>query len=121
MIRAAEGAGARVAIGGRASTGPGLDEGYFVGPTVLVDVDPALPIERQEVFGPVLCIIPFDDESQALELQNDSDYGLASGVGTHTLRRAHRMARQNAEEREEERTVGKECIITCILRLVLAI
>src|SRR3546814_18714089 len=93
MIRAAEGDGARVAIGGRAATGPGLDEGYFVEPTVLVDVDPALPIARQEVFGPVRCIIPFDDEAQALEIANDSAYGLASGVWNNKLRPANQLAR----------------------------
>src|SRR3546814_20261123 len=82
MIRAAEGDGARVAIGGRAATGPGLDEGYFVEPTVLVDVDPALPIARQEVFGPVLFLIPFHAEAPALEIPHARDHGLAWGVGT---------------------------------------
>lgn len=94
MIASAEKAGARVAAGGKAAEGEALGGGYFIEPTVLVDVEPDLTIAREEVFGPVLCIIPFDTEDRALELANDSDFGLAAGIWTNDLRRAHRMARE---------------------------
>lgn len=94
MIRQSEQDGARIAVGGRGSKDPYLSGGYFIEPTVIVDVEPSLRIAREEVFGPVLCVIPFDTEEEALEIANESEYGLAAGIWTNDLRRAHRMARE---------------------------
>lgn len=83
--------GARVVCGG-ARLGGDHAEGFFLPITVLADVDPASNIARNEVFGPVLVVTPFDSEEEAIALANDSDYGLGAYIHTTNLTRAHRVA-----------------------------
>jgi aldehyde dehydrogenase (NAD+) len=68
-------------------------EGYFVEPTIFRDVEPETRIATEEIFGPVLCVTPFSEESEALAIANDSEYGLVAGVFTRDLGRATRFAR----------------------------
>lgn len=82
--------GARVLTGGKSSDG-GLG-GYFYEPTVLVDVDNSMRVVREEIFGPVAAIMPFDSEDEVVALANDTEYGLAAGLWTTNLSRAHRVA-----------------------------
>ncbi len=76
-IRSGLAEGAELALDGRET---GLDRGYFVGPTVFTGVTPEMTVAREEIFGPVLSIIAYDDEDDAVRIANDSEYGLSGGV-----------------------------------------
>ncbi|MFM0394937.1 aldehyde dehydrogenase [Paraburkholderia phytofirmans] len=86
----AEAEGARLLLGGKATDSAGL----FVEPTILGDVDNSWRIAREEIFGPVASLIPFDDEAEAVRIANDTVFGLAAGLWTENLRRAHRLIPQ---------------------------
>ena len=91
-IEIARGEGARCLLGGGTPDAPELAKGWFVEPTIFADVTSQMRIAREEVFGPVLSIIPFEDENEAIEIANDTIYGLAAGVWTSDIRRAFAMA-----------------------------
>ncbi|HBS48857.1 MAG TPA: aldehyde dehydrogenase family protein [Rhodobacteraceae bacterium] len=84
--------GARLVAGGTGRP-EGFNKGYFVKPTVFADVNNQMTIAREEIFGPVLSIIPFEDEAEAIEISNDTPYGLTNYVQTQDGERANRMAR----------------------------
>ena len=90
MVSAAEAEGARVVTGGRKMNIPGA----FLEPTVMADVTPDMTIAQEEVFGPVLSVMPFKDEAQAYAIANGTDYGLVGGVFTRDLDRATRAAQK---------------------------
>jgi len=91
-IRIAKDEGAVCVFGGGPAKRPECGNGWFVEPTIFTGVKPDMRIAQEEVFGPVLSIIPFDDEEEAIRIANDSMYGLAAGVWTQSIRRALMMS-----------------------------
>lgn len=85
--------GAKLVAGGARAEGPGLGKGLFVQPTIFRDVQNTMDLAQEEIFGPVLSVIPFDTEEQAIEIGNDTKYGLAAGIWTQNLNRAMRVSK----------------------------
>src|SRR2546423_15364598 len=85
--------GAKLVTGGD-DMPEGLDKGYFVKPTVFSEVKPEMTIAKEEIFGPVLAIMPYDSEDDAVRIANDTIYGLAGGVWSGDPERAQRVARR---------------------------
>ncbi|WP_282610915.1 aldehyde dehydrogenase [Pelagibius sp. Alg239-R121] len=91
-IEIAKQEGANCVLGGHSYSGPGAQGGQFVEPTIFTGVNNAMRIAQEEVFGPVLAVIPFDGEEDAIAIGNDVDFGLAAGVWTQDIGRAIRMS-----------------------------
>jgi betaine-aldehyde dehydrogenase len=83
--------GAKLVIGGKRVVSGGLDQGYFVSPAVFADCRDDMAIVREEIFGPVMSVLPFDTEAEVIERANATEFGLAAGVFTNDLTRAHRV------------------------------
>lgn len=92
MVERAVAEGAEILAGGRRPLLPGLEEGFFFEPTLLGNMRNDSHIARNEVFGPVLGLAPFRDEDEAVALAEDTSYGLAAGIWTKDVQRAHRVA-----------------------------
>jgi aldehyde dehydrogenase (NAD+) len=91
-IDVAKAEGATAVLGGGPASRPECGNGWFVEPTVFAGVKPDMRIAQEEVFGPVLSIIPFDDEDEAVAIANGTQYGLAAGVWTQNIGTAFKMA-----------------------------
>lgn len=91
-IEIAKNEGARCVMGGGPADPPPGAKGFFVQPTIFVDVRPEMRIAQEEVFGPVLCVMKFEDDDEAVRIANGTHYGLAAGVWTESLRRAVEMS-----------------------------
>ena len=92
FIAGARDEGAECRLGGDASTRPECGDGWFVEPTIFSGVTPAMRLAREEVFGPVLAVLPFEDDEEAVAIANDLPYGLAAGVWTESISRALSMS-----------------------------
>jgi len=86
--------GAKLVCGGKRPSDKALAKGNFLEPTIFDDVTPAMKIAREEIFGPVLSVIPFDTEEEAIQIANDTEYGLAAGVWSTNINRALRVVRE---------------------------
>jgi aminomuconate-semialdehyde/2-hydroxymuconate-6-semialdehyde dehydrogenase len=106
--------GGKIALGGKApeSINERCRDGYFFQPTVITGLPISCRTNREEIFGPVVTITPFDNEEEVIAYANDSDYGLASSIWTQNLSRAHRVA-----ERINTGTVWVNCWLMRDLRV----
>ncbi|MGG1677226.1 aldehyde dehydrogenase family protein [Neobacillus sp. NRS-1170] len=86
--------GAELVCGGNRLTNGKLRNGFFIEPTIFKNVTSSMTIAKEEIFGPVLSIIPFDTEEEAMDLANDTEYGLAAAIWTSNIKRAHRVVKQ---------------------------
>ncbi len=93
-IDIAKSEGATLALGGKRASDPACGNGWFVEPTIFTEVSPGMRIAQEEVFGPVLAVIPFDSDEQAIEIANGTIYGLAAGVWTQSISRALTMSQR---------------------------
>lgn len=91
-VKIAEEAGATIYCGGSKAMGSGLKQGNFMPPTILTNVTPDMAASREELFGPVLCATPYDDLDEAVDMANDSEFGLASYVWSNDIRKSNRLA-----------------------------
>ncbi|MBX3582287.1 MAG: aldehyde dehydrogenase [Rhizobiaceae bacterium] len=93
-IDIAKAEGATLALGGKRATEAACGDGWFVEPTIFTDVSPDMRIAQEEVFGPVLAVIPFDNDEEAIAIANGTIYGLAAGVWTQSIARALTMSQR---------------------------
>ena len=84
--------GGKILTGGKRPEG--LDKGYFLEPTIIIGLDRNCRVVNEEIFGPVVTVIPFDTEEEVLDQVNDTDYGLSASIWTNDIRRGHRMAKE---------------------------
>lgn len=84
--------GARLVCGGKKAEGPGLDQGFFIEPTIFADVTNDMKIAQEEIFGPVLCVMKYSTVEEAIEMANDTIYGLTAGVWSRDVVKANEIA-----------------------------
>jgi acyl-CoA reductase-like NAD-dependent aldehyde dehydrogenase len=94
LVASGRAEGARLVAGGRPPADPRLDGGFYVAPTIFADVTQKMRIVREEIFGPVLAVQPFEGEEEAIALANAGEFDLAAAVWTRDSARGHRVARQ---------------------------